>query len=344
MKTKTVKLRLEGFGELLGREKGCLVVKDRKGKYKKYPLTENQIAEVTLRSGNLVSVGALATCAFWNVNLIVQTQWGNPIAVLKSLNDDDHVKTRISQYEALNNGKGLEIAKQIVLAKIKGQNQLLRKYGLRWLDYYAYSQAVKKTEGSDMTRVRARLMSYEGRFSEQYFREIFALFNEAFRPERRKTYKAYDGLNNIFNVAYRVLSWKVHLALIKAKLEPYLGFLHAVQFGLPSLVCDFEDLYRYLVDDFLIGFCQAVRDKDFVLKKEEYSDNKIGKREYLNKEKNRELIARLNKYFEAKVPIARTRRGNKQELETLINEEAYLFAQYLRGEKKQWIPRLPELA
>ncbi len=94
--------------------------------------------------------------------------------MLKSLNDDGHVKTRIAQYEALTNGKGLEIAKQIVLAKIKGQNQLLRKYGLRWLDYYPYSQAVKKTEGSDMTRVRARLMSYEGKFSEQYFRQIFA--------------------------------------------------------------------------------------------------------------------------------------------------------------------------
>lgn len=340
MKTKTVKLRLEGYGELLGREKGCLVVKDRKGKYEKYPLTENAIAEVQIRSGNLVSAGALATCGFWGINLVVQTQWGNPIAVLKSLNDDDHVKTRIAQYEALSNGKGLEVAKQIVLAKIKGQNQLLRKYGLRWLDYYAYSQAVKKTEGSDMTRVRARLMSYEGRFSEQYFRQIFALFNEAIRPERRKTYKAYDGLNNIFNVAYRVLSWKVHLALIKAKLEPYLGFLHAIQFGLPSLVCDFEDVYRYLVDDFLIGFCKTVKARDFILKAEDLSSTKKGKRQYLDKEKNRELIARLNKYFETKVDIARIKRGRRQEIETLINEEALLFASYLRGEKESWLPRV----
>jgi len=39
MKTKTVKIALDRFGELLGREKGCLVVKDRKGKHEKYPLT-----------------------------------------------------------------------------------------------------------------------------------------------------------------------------------------------------------------------------------------------------------------------------------------------------------------
>ncbi|MEM2915209.1 MAG: CRISPR-associated endonuclease Cas1 [Candidatus Bathyarchaeia archaeon] len=42
------------------------------------------------------------------------------------------------------------------------------------------------------------------------------------------------------------------IALIKAKLEPYLGFLHSVQFAKPSLVCDFMELYRYLVDDFII--------------------------------------------------------------------------------------------
>jgi CRISPR-associated protein Cas1 len=319
------------------------VVKDRKGKHKRYPLFENAVSEIQIRTGNLVSSGALATCAFWNVNVIVLTQYGNPIAVLKSLNDDDHVKTRICQYEALKNGKGLESAKQIVLAKIRGQNELLKKYGLRWLDYYPYSQAVKAIDDSDMTRARARLMSYEGRFSEQYFRQIFALFNESFRPEKRKTFKAYDGLNNIFNVAYRVLSWKVHLALIKAKLEPYLGFLHAIQFGLPSLVCDFEDLYRYLVDNFLIGFCQTVKAKDFVLKTEEHSKQKIGKREYLNEDKNRELVRSLDRYFETKVTVPRIRRGARQELETLISEEALLFASYLRNEKQSWNPRVVSL-
>jgi len=36
--------------------------------------------------------------------------------------------------------------------------------------------------------------------------------------------------------------------------------------------------------------------------------------------------------------------GNRQTLETLISEEALLFAKYLRGERESWIPRiaLPE--
>jgi len=59
-----------------------------------------------------------------------------------------------------------------------------------------------------------------------------------------------------------MLSWKVHRALINAKLEPFLGFLHLVQYGKPSLVCDFQELYRYLVDNFLIQYCRRLDSKD----------------------------------------------------------------------------------
>jgi CRISPR/Cas system-associated endonuclease Cas1 len=122
MKTKTVKIALEGYGSYLGMEKGSFIIKNRDGEVKRYPLFENQIAEIQIKSGNLVSSGALACCGFWGIDFVILTQKGNPVAVLRSLEDDSHVKTRICQYEALNNSKGLEIAKQIVLAKLEGQN------------------------------------------------------------------------------------------------------------------------------------------------------------------------------------------------------------------------------
>jgi len=40
------------------------------------------------------------------------------------------------------------------------------------------------------------------------------------------------------------------------------------------------------------------------------------------------------------VEIPRIRHGNKQTIETLINEEAYLLAKYLRNEKPSWKPRI----
>jgi len=50
-----------------------------------------------------------------------------PDAVLVNLDNQSHVKTRIAQYEALNNGKGIEVAKQIVESRIEGQNRVLEK-------------------------------------------------------------------------------------------------------------------------------------------------------------------------------------------------------------------------
>jgi CRISPR/Cas system-associated endonuclease Cas1 len=109
-------------------------------------------------------------------------------------------------------------------------------------------------------------------------------------------------------------------------------------------VCDFQELYRHLVDDFVIEYCRSVRASDFVLKTEDYSVNRKGKRQYLNERKTRDLISELNRYFETRVEIPRIRRGEHQEIETLINEEAFMFAKYLRGEKPTWIPRIVALS
>lgn len=163
---------------------------------------------------------------------------------------------------------------------------------------------------------------------------------ERIRPEGRKTFKAYDGVNNLFNLAYEILAWKAHRALVNAKLEPYLGFLHSEQFGKPSLVCDFQELYRYLIDDFVIQYCQRLAKRDFTFKTEKMSGQKKGKREYLNDFETRDFTNKINDYFETHVEIPRINVGERQTIETLINEEALLFAKYLRSEKTNWLPRI----
>jgi len=55
------------------------------------------------------------------------------------------------------------------------------------------------------------------------------------------------------------------------------------------------------------------------------------------------LFLKLDRLFETEVEIPRIKHGNKQELETIINEECLLFAKNLRNEIPQWKPRLPQL-
>ena len=41
-------------------------------------------------------------------------------------------------------------------------------------------------------------MALESQFAKQYFDQVFTLFLESIKPEGRKTFKAYDGVNNLF--------------------------------------------------------------------------------------------------------------------------------------------------
>jgi len=343
MMAKAERIIINGHGSYLGMEKGCFILRDKVGNIKRYPMFENEIGEIVVTSGNFISTSVLACCGFWDIPIIVKTRNGNPVAVLRSLDDDSHVQTRIAQYEALHNGKGITIAKTIVCSKIESQNMVLEEYGLKQLDITTLENKIKNIKSDNIKDVRKRLLPIEGKASEHYFKQIFQLFPKNIRIENRKTFKAYDGLNNTFNLAYTLLKFRIHSAILKAHLEPYLGFMHSEQHGKVSLVCDFQELYRYIIDAFLIDFSQNLKPKDFIVKTEWYSTNRLGKRQVLGRERTKELTEKLNQLFETKVEIPRIKHGNKQELETLINEECLLFAKYLRNEIPQWKPRLPQL-
>jgi RIO-like serine/threonine protein kinase len=101
------------------------------------------------------------------------------------------------------------------------------------------------------------------------------------------------------------------------------------------------ELYRHLIDDFVIQYCMSLKKNDFTLKHEDYSSNRKGERQYLSKSLAKDMMNKLNSFFESTVEVPRIRHGNRQTIETLINEEVLLLAEYLRNEKPIGIPRVP---
>jgi hypothetical protein len=68
------------------------------------------------------------------------------------------------------------------------------------------------------------------------------------------------------------------------------------------------------------------------------------KRIHLCEFETNDLAEGLNLLLDRFVEIPRTRHGSGQTLDTLINEEAYLFARFLRCERETSVPRIPNLA
>lgn len=64
---------------------------------------------------------------------------------------------------------------------------------------------------------------------------------------------------------------------------------------------------------------------------------------FLNDARSYRLMETIDHLFYRQVQVPRMKVGQKQTLETLINEEALLLAKYLRDERKTWIPRIHQL-
>lgn len=75
------------------------------------------------------------------------------------------------------------------------------------------------------------------------------------------------------------------------------------------------------------------------MKIESLSRKKLGKREYLNDTEIKGLMRALSQYFKRTVAIPRIRIGKRQAIESMINEEAMLFATFLRKDKENLSPR-----
>lgn len=106
---------------------------------------------------------------------------------------------------------------------------------------------------------------------------------------------------------------------------------------------DFQELYRYFIDDFLIERGRKLCKKDFVLVTDFMVHLKMGKKIHLKEYETGSLAKDLNAFFDRMVNVKRIKVGNWQTIDTLISEEALLFAKYLRNERKDWSPRTPYL-
>jgi len=143
-------------------------------------------------------------------------------------------------------------------------------------------------------------------------------------------YNAEDPLNNLLNLGYEVLKGEVYRGVMYAHLDPYLGYLHSIQFAKPSLVRDIQEIFRGLIDEFLIGYSQKLKEDGF--------ENKNG-RMFLKKEESYKLIKAINELFDKRIRHQRIKKyGEQSKIRTAIREEPMKLAQYLRGEKEGYEP------
>ena len=327
-----MRITLSDYGEYLGTEKFDFVVKKNQEKLRVKPF--HSINEINISSGNNVSTKALAWASIYGIKTLVTSQSGRPLGVLLPLNYDSHVNTRLKQYEAYSSQMGVNIAKTIAKSKIEAQASLLEKHEIDCvLQRKRALDKLEKLEANSVYQIRTKIHSIEGHFGKFYFKELIKLFPKEFQPQVRHSYKAVDVTNNLFNLGYEVLKWEVYKSVINAHLDPYLGFLHSIQHGKPSLVCDLQEPYRSLIDGFLINYSKKLDKKDLEVN---YGGKTL--RVFLKHKESSRLISGLNSFLDSKVTKQRTRQfGTSSNRRTIMKEDIEQLARFIRSDAHNWI-------
>jgi CRISPR-associated protein Cas1 len=172
-----------------------------------------------------------------------------------------NVRLRLAQYKQLDDPAfALSAAKWIVCGKILNARAYLLKAARRAGGSEPLVQAAARLEAMaervDEMDNLDQVRGCEGRASAVFFGVFGALIkNTDFSFADRNRRPPMDPVNVLLSLGYTLLANSVETAVQIVGLDPYLGALHEVAYGRPSLVCDLMEEFRSVIVEPMVVAC-----------------------------------------------------------------------------------------
>jgi|DewCreStandDraft_4_1066084.scaffolds.fasta_scaffold08602_7 CRISPR-associated protein Cas1 len=167
-----------------------------------------------------------------------------------------NIPLKLRQYEVYKNKeKSLQFAKIFLKAKAENACRLLKSYDYRYKELNLKEDIdeieKKKTNIDDKTTIDS-LMGVEGYISRVYFTGFKKIVNSIYGQEimeERQPRGSFSFVNQMLSLGYVCWTNEIMAALNASGLDPYLGFLHSIDYGRPSFALDIVEEYRQPVID-----------------------------------------------------------------------------------------------
>jgi CRISPR-associated protein Cas1 len=258
------------------------------------------------------------------------------------IDEHKHVALRKAQYINLSDPAfSMEVMKMIVQGKLRNMTTFLLRRGRDYGEIQLKSAAASiksLTASLSSAKEAAVVRGIEGAGARIYF-SVFnhLLRNPDFSFKTRNRRPPLDPVNALLSFVYTLLTNEVISAIKVCGLDPYLGALHEISYGRPSLACDLVEEYRSLIGDrFVLGLLnrKMIKPDDFLyrqLKQKAFADEK-------------EMCK--NRPVEMKPPLYRTFLKSYEELmrgsssfRGIILEHVRSFAVYIQEPEKGYQPK-----
>lgn len=211
------------------------------------------IESIMLMGNAQITSQAMRACLQRHIPIYHTTLSGRLLGISSPF-QDGFLKRRMNQYAVCSDfAYSLTIAKAFVHAKTVRQLQMLLLARKKIADFHAvqqcflrYQQAIQTSTDMNM------LLGVEGSIAKAYFGTFpMLLCNQAWNGRSKRP--ALDEVNALLNLGYMMALCRISSCCIAAGLDPALGFLHQIELGRPSLACDFLELFRSVIDHFVIS-------------------------------------------------------------------------------------------
>ena len=159
----------------------------------------------------------------------------------------------------------LRTARQFVTGKLHNLRVFLQRYARRAASTSNHWEATTLRQAVDgvgamLMRVDGcqtinSLSGVEGRGTAAYFRVWKELLKPPWRFERRIRRPPPDPVNVLLSFGYTLLTQNIWGAVLTAGLDPYVGFLHQLNYNRPSLPLDLMEEFRPVIVDSVVLRC-----------------------------------------------------------------------------------------
>lgn len=212
-----------------------------------------EIASISLFGNVQISTQAMRAVLQRDVPVFFLSYGGWLTGYARSINDHS-LDLRIAQHEIVKDeARSLEIARAIVLGKVKNQRTMVRR------SLGNDAKGILQAMSLLMHRIeRARnadeLLGFEGAAAQRYFDALADMLNvgTGFEVSGRNRRPPTDPINALLSFGYAMLAKEALAAVIAAGFEPGLGVYHRVRPGRPSLALDLMEEFRPLIVDSVV--------------------------------------------------------------------------------------------
>ncbi len=273
---------------------------------KKKEISPARLSRIVMSSSSAVTGRAVMLAQEHNIDLVILDKFGEPVGRFWHSKLGRVAVVRRRQLEAAGENLGLAIAVGLVKVKLFHQANYLKTLAQKreklkpdlWQVAERILELKQSIEALDpkatIEERRNSIMGWEGTAGRIYFDKLSQIMPEPFTFQGRSRRPARDPFNAVLNYCYGILYSRVEQACILAGLDPFVGFLHADNYGQTSLVFDLIEPFRIYGEKACVGLFTGrhIKQEHFAV-----SDKAVS----LSADGKPIVVAALNDHLEKKI-------------------------------------------